>query len=71
MRGCPAAPDSAVEARENHRRMDEIEQALTALRAEVSAYADRAGQLEAACKLEREARDSLLTRIDALLGKMK
>jgi CRP-like cAMP-binding protein len=69
--GAPAAPDSAVEARENHRRMDEIEQALTALRAEVSAYADRAGQLEAACKLEREARDSLLTRIDALLGKMK
>jgi CRP-like cAMP-binding protein len=59
------------DTRENNRRRDEIESELTALRAEVRAYAERAGQLEAACKLERHARENLLAKIDAMLGSLK
>jgi Mn-dependent DtxR family transcriptional regulator len=51
--------------------MNEIESELTALRAEVKAYAERAGQLETACKLEHHARENLLAKIDAMLGRLK
>lgn len=53
------------------RHRDEIESELTALRAEVRAYAERAGQLEAACRLEHHARENLLAKIDTTLARLK
>jgi CRP-like cAMP-binding protein len=67
----PGSRTPGEDTRENSRRMNEIESELTALRAEVKAYAERAGQLETACKLEHHARENLLAKIDAMLGRLK
>jgi hypothetical protein len=55
---------------EQEPQMREIESELNALRAEVQTYAERAAQLEAACKQEHLARVSLLAKIDDLLGRL-
>lgn len=62
---------ASEDARENRRHSDEIKSELTALRAEVRAYAERASQLETACKLEHHARENLLAKIEAMLGRLK
>ena len=63
-----APPRAGMQHQES--RMKQIEDELNALRDEVQAYAERAAQLEAACRQEQLARVSLLARIDEILGRL-
>lgn len=62
---------ATAESPEQHRRLELIENELTALRAEVRAYAERASQLETAARAEHHARAGLLARIEAMLSSLK
>jgi hypothetical protein len=65
---------SAASTEDNHserQRLDELEAEVAALKAELQAYTGTAEALEAACKSERQARNSLTERVTALLNQLK